>query len=690
MSFNLVSFVFQSISPELVDRVARALGLDRGIASKVLLAAVPAMLKLMGQRSIKPDGAALLATSLLGMPGDTAGRLAAMIGGPDHAQAVNHGTTMVSHLLGADGTGVLTASVGAFAGITPAVSRSLIGLAVPTIVGSLAGLSRDQKLDGAGLATLFAAQNANIDMAYPTGFAWVDAPPANAAPAIVMPAVHSAGAAAVAAAAAASIAQRAPSIPASVSVAGAAAVAAAAAAAVGAGARSAGTAAVASPVSTAPPVSSAAADVVAPVKPVATVREVASAVTSTVRPPQVTAAVAAAPKSVAVAPLQARAASIGLGGAGLPWFWLVPVFALGLYGWWTMMDRDARRIDGIRADAVRLDSEARARAVAEAAAKARAEVETKARVEAARLNAEADARARAEAEAARLKAEIEAKARAEAEAARLKAVADAKARTEAEAARGKAEADARSAAMTAEQRAKAEADAKVQADAEARYKAEADARMREVALARQRYEADIRMRAEAEAKAKLETEAKARADAEATRLKAEAARVRAEADAARQRAEAEARAKAEAEARARADAEAKVKAEADAKRVAELKACQETVTSAATSGPLRFRIASATLSADSTATLDRIVTAIKTCPSVPLTVEGHTDGDGDPAENQGLSERRAAAVVQYLSKAGVAAAQVKSIGFGATKPKAPNDTPANRAVNRRIEFVVAN
>ena len=67
-------------------------------------------------------------------------------------------------------------------------------------------------------------------------------------------------------------------------------------------------------------------------------------------------------------------------------------------------------------------------------------------------------------------------------------------------------------------------------------------------------------------------------------------------------------------------------------------------------------------------------------------VEGHTDDRGDDAKNLDLSQRRAQAVVAFLIEQGVAAERLEAQGFGETKPKEPNTTPASRAKNRRVEF----
>ena len=69
-------------------------------------------------------------------------------------------------------------------------------------------------------------------------------------------------------------------------------------------------------------------------------------------------------------------------------------------------------------------------------------------------------------------------------------------------------------------------------------------------------------------------------------------------------------------------------------------------------------------------------------------VVGHTDSTGSRAYNQGLSERRAASVMNYLISKGVSASVIKAHGEGEDRPIASNKTRAGRAQNRRVEISV--
>jgi outer membrane protein OmpA-like peptidoglycan-associated protein len=128
--------------------------------------------------------------------------------------------------------------------------------------------------------------------------------------------------------------------------------------------------------------------------------------------------------------------------------------------------------------------------------------------------------------------------------------------------------------------------------------------------------------------------------------------------------------------------------EPTAQRAAAARACQEKLKTAADEGTIHFERASADIVRTSYQTLDKLASIAKSCPGFRIEIEGHTDAEGTPERNQRLSNRRANSVMTYLVRAGVDALQLQPIGYGDTRPVAPNDTAENRARNRRIEFVV--
>ena len=117
-------------------------------------------------------------------------------------------------------------------------------------------------------------------------------------------------------------------------------------------------------------------------------------------------------------------------------------------------------------------------------------------------------------------------------------------------------------------------------------------------------------------------------------------------------------------------------------------ACQDTLNKITNAGHINFTSDSAALDSASFETLDRLAGAAKACPGMRIAIEGHTDADGSTEYNQRLSVRRARAVVTYLVKAGADRKQLEAVGFGPSRPAAPNDTEENMARNWRIEFNV--
>jgi OOP family OmpA-OmpF porin len=120
----------------------------------------------------------------------------------------------------------------------------------------------------------------------------------------------------------------------------------------------------------------------------------------------------------------------------------------------------------------------------------------------------------------------------------------------------------------------------------------------------------------------------------------------------------------------------------------QVSACQDRLNRIVNSGHIHFATDSAILDSTSFETLERLASAAKVCPGMRIAIEGHTDAEGSAEYNQRLSVRRARAVVAFLVKAGADRKQLEAVGYGPTRPAAPNDTEENMAKNRRIEFSV--
>lgn len=103
-------------------------------------------------------------------------------------------------------------------------------------------------------------------------------------------------------------------------------------------------------------------------------------------------------------------------------------------------------------------------------------------------------------------------------------------------------------------------------------------------------------------------------------------------------------------------------------------------------GAIYFRPASVRLDAKSRPLLQEVEGVVGKCPALKVEVSGYTDSDGSAEANKLLSERRARSVADALVADGVPRDRISAAGYGEERPVAANDTPKNKALNRRIEF----
>ncbi|MBU0985526.1 MAG: OmpA family protein [candidate division Zixibacteria bacterium] len=104
---------------------------------------------------------------------------------------------------------------------------------------------------------------------------------------------------------------------------------------------------------------------------------------------------------------------------------------------------------------------------------------------------------------------------------------------------------------------------------------------------------------------------------------------------------------------------------------------------------LSFDVGKSDIQDEHTALLGKVKQAIEMFPDAQYVVEGHTDASGDPKANLTLSEKRAYSVMQYLRQSMlIPADKIQSMGYGADRPVASNQTRDGRAKNRRIDILI--
>jgi outer membrane protein OmpA-like peptidoglycan-associated protein len=103
---------------------------------------------------------------------------------------------------------------------------------------------------------------------------------------------------------------------------------------------------------------------------------------------------------------------------------------------------------------------------------------------------------------------------------------------------------------------------------------------------------------------------------------------------------------------------------------------------------LYFDTGSYTLNEKSKVELEKLVLFLNENPQLRIEVAGHTDDLGNDASNLLLSKQRANTVVAFLIERGIETSRLQAVGYGKQQPKVPNSSEQNRAINRRIEWVV--
>jgi hypothetical protein len=170
MPVNLVQMVMQLLTPDMIAKIASALGLDRSLVQKMINGAVPSLLASVADVASTPTGARQLANTLSQQQaGSLEGLLAGLSQGSGRDALLNAGSNLLSGLFGGGALDTLSQAIGEFSGVTKGPSKELLSMLGPVVLGALGQHVRSNGLDASGLASLLSSQKQQIAAAIPSG-----------------------------------------------------------------------------------------------------------------------------------------------------------------------------------------------------------------------------------------------------------------------------------------------------------------------------------------------------------------------------------------------------------------------------------------------------------------------------------------------------------------------------------------
>jgi hypothetical protein len=160
----------QFLTPDMIGRIASALGLDRTNTQTAIGAAIPGLLAGLSGVAAQPGGAQKLVDTVRQQTG-ALGSFANMIGASGQSSLIEKGSQILSSLLGGRDQTALAGAVSKYAGLGQNASGSLLGMLAPIVMGTIGQQQGTRSLDAGGIASLLSSQKDNIAAALPAGFA---------------------------------------------------------------------------------------------------------------------------------------------------------------------------------------------------------------------------------------------------------------------------------------------------------------------------------------------------------------------------------------------------------------------------------------------------------------------------------------------------------------------------------------
>lgn len=165
MAIDLVSLIKQFLTPDLVQKLARTLGVDATQAQTAVSGAVPALLAAVAGSAAQGGGAQL--AEAVNQQASGLDSFAGMLGDSSQTSLVENGSKLVGSLLGTNTQTALSSALSTFSGLGQSATTALLGALAPLVLGVIGKQAGPQGFDAASLGNLLASQKDNIAAALP-------------------------------------------------------------------------------------------------------------------------------------------------------------------------------------------------------------------------------------------------------------------------------------------------------------------------------------------------------------------------------------------------------------------------------------------------------------------------------------------------------------------------------------------
>jgi hypothetical protein len=170
MSANLISLASKYLEPDLLNKIASAVGEGTNVIGGASGAAIPALLSGLADLASSKDGLRRLEHAMGEQGTHTLDVFETSIGGSGVQDFISNGVRTLTSLFGRSDFSKLAGAVARFAGLNSSASSSLLGILGPLVLGVLGKAASQQGLDSSGIAKLLRSQQDSFRAAMPSSF----------------------------------------------------------------------------------------------------------------------------------------------------------------------------------------------------------------------------------------------------------------------------------------------------------------------------------------------------------------------------------------------------------------------------------------------------------------------------------------------------------------------------------------